>query len=559
MADQHDMVVIGAGWFGLAAAKTYIELHPTEDILVVEAESSSGGTWSENRLYHGLKSNNLHGSYEYPDFPMVPEEYGITHSDHIPGAVLHKYLTDFAKKFGVFERTRFLTKVNSLEPTSDGGWKLETESGEEKSTVLTKKVIVATGLTSQPNFPQYPGAETFNAPYFHAKDFCRQGQTIKTSKRAVVVGGAKSAFDVAYAYAEQGVPTDLVIRPSGNGPVWISYPYVMGGKRLEQLLHVRWMQLFSPCPWGSESGWLAGKLRNFLHGTAVGRFIVDKFWAGLSGEVVTQNGYDTNVELGKIKPWNPAFWIGSGLSIHNYDRDFFDMIKRGDVRVHNADVERLTDHTVHLTDGTELKTDVLVCSTGWRKEPSIRFLNFGTAGIGLKQPRPEQSKLATEYDEKILSLYPRLRAQPPLNFKPKNDPFRLYRFMVPPARIEDRNIAFAGMVSSVSTSICATVQALWISAFLDGRLDRMAHTEEDITKEIMLHTQWGKWRYPTGYGASLPDFVFDAIPYTDLMMNDLGLRANRKNGWADFTQPYGPPDYRGFIDEWVAKHGARKS
>lgn len=42
-------------------------------------------------------------------------------------------------------------------------------------------------------------------------------------------------------------------------------------------------------------------------------------------------------------------------------------------------------------------------------------------------------------------------------------------------------------------------------------------------------------------------------------MKDLGLRANRKNGWADFTQPYGPPDYRGFIDEWVEKHGVTKS
>ena len=49
---------------------------------------------------------------------MVPENYGITHDDHIPGRVLHKYLTDFAKKFGVFSRTRFNTRVESLEPTS---------------------------------------------------------------------------------------------------------------------------------------------------------------------------------------------------------------------------------------------------------------------------------------------------------------------------------------------------------------------------------------------------------------------------------------------------------
>lgn len=54
------------------------------------------------------------------------------------------------------------------------------------------------------------------------------------------------------------------------------------------------------------------------------------------------------------------------------------------------------------------------------------------------------------------------------------------------------------------------------------------------------------------------DFVFDAVPYMDLMMRDLGLQANRKQGWADVWQPYGPADYRGCVDEWVEKHGGGK-
>lgn len=86
----------------------------------------------------------------------------------------------------------------------------------------------------------------------------------------------------------------------------------------------------------------------------------------------------------------------------------------------------------------------------------------------------------------------------------------------------------------------------------------MAKTNDEITDEIMLHTQWGKWRYPTGYGANLPDFVFDAVPYFDLMLTDLGLQVNRKKGWADVTEPYGPEDYRGLTDEWTEKAPAAK-
>lgn len=59
MGQLYDLVVVGAGWHGLAAAKVYIELHSAEEVLVIEAEDSCGGTWSANRLYPGLKSNNL--------------------------------------------------------------------------------------------------------------------------------------------------------------------------------------------------------------------------------------------------------------------------------------------------------------------------------------------------------------------------------------------------------------------------------------------------------------------------------------------------------------------
>ena len=267
------------------------------------------------------------------------------------------------------------------------------------------------------------------------------------------------------------------------------------------------------------------------------------------------NGYNKHPEVKKLQPFESAFWIGSGLSIHNYEHDLFQMIRDGKINVHLTNVDHLTEKTVHLADGTDIKADILVCATGWRKDPGMTFSNFGSAGIGLQHTSTEQSRLITDADERLLTMYPRLRNQPTLNFKPKNDPYRLYRFMVPPARIKDRNIAFAGMVSSVSTASAANCQALWISAYFDGKLDIMAATDEEVTQEVMLHTQWGKWRYPCGYGASLPDFVFDALPYMDLLLKDLGLRINRKPSlYAEITEPYSPKDFVGLVDEWKDKH-----
>jgi hypothetical protein len=119
--------------------------------------------------------------------------------------------------------------------------------------------------------------------------------------------------------------------------------------------------------------------------------------------------------------------------------------------------------------------------------------------------------------------------------------------MVPPALINDRSIGFAGAVMAVCTSLIVQTQALWLSAYFDGKIRPV----EDIAYETVLHSQFGKWRYPAGHGARFPDFAFDGIPYIDLLLTELGLRTHRKKGWlAELFSPYGPQDYQGLVEEW---------
>jgi cation diffusion facilitator CzcD-associated flavoprotein CzcO len=148
---------------------------------------------------------------------MDEKTYGVKEREHIPGMTLHRYLTDFAKQNGVYERTRFNHKLESITPQRDDTWVLEILNNGSHETIHTKKLILATGLTSMPNMPTYKGQDTFGAPLFHAKDFHIERETLKTAKTAVIIGGAKSAYDVAWAYCDAGVQVNLVIRPNGNG------------------------------------------------------------------------------------------------------------------------------------------------------------------------------------------------------------------------------------------------------------------------------------------------------------------------------------------------------
>jgi len=507
------------------------------------------------------------GTYEFPDFPMDAEAYGVKPGQHIPGHVIHQYLSDYAKKIGIFSRTRFDTKVLEVSKAFSGeGWVLKTDSSD-LATLSTRKLVVATGLTSNPFIPSFVGADTFakSGLLIHSRDFNKHTDRLfnKTSS-VTVLGGSKSAWDVAYACATRNVPVNLVIRSSGQGPTWMAPPYVTPVKAwLEKLVHRRFLTWLSPCIWGDEDGYCS--VRKFLHGTWLGRRIVDTFWWVLSTDANALMGYDKHPETQKLKPRHSAFWTGSGLGILNFDGDFLELVREGKIKVHVADVRELGNGIVLLSDGTRLNTNAVVCATGWKARPPLKFLPEGLdAELGLPSNHPAPSAAASfrSADAEVLSRFPRLQEQPKTPI-PGGDtaadetprPFTLYRFMAPPSTVlSHHSIAFAGMITTISTPLCASLQALWITAYLDSSLSRTASSTAQAEEQAVLHARFGRWRYPCGYGGRFPDFVFDAVPYLDMLLKDLGLEHRRKGSWLkEIFQAYGPEDYHGIIEEWMVK------
>ena len=42
--------------------------------------------------------------------------------------------------------------------------------------------------------------------------------------------------------------------------------------------------------------------------------------------------------LRMLRPWTSMFWMGNSLSNHNYETNWFDLVKEGRIVVHHADV-----------------------------------------------------------------------------------------------------------------------------------------------------------------------------------------------------------------------------
>jgi cation diffusion facilitator CzcD-associated flavoprotein CzcO len=486
--------------------------------------------------------------------------------DHIPGEHVNDYLHDYARHHDLGRHIRLNCAVESAVDQDDASWTLtigETVRAKKHTYAInTRKLILATGLTSEPFMPKLDGKHEFGAPIYHTSELAKAENGLGPFKRIVLLSGAKFSWDIACAYAVSGVQVDWVIRESGHGPCWMMPNRLTPLKLIpEFLLQTRLITWLSPCIW--DDGF--ARIRNFFHQHWLGRKVVDTFFAKMQHSAEEINGYDHHPETAKLKPWDDIFFIGTNRGLLNYGLDFFELVRSGRIRVHVADISHLTDHAIHLTNGHALDADVLICGTGWKDAPQLDFVTDRELGLpGRFSTFSKQHIPRAEFE--IFQNCPKLQHQPAsrhiklmTNDKAETtpEPYRLYRFMVPPAFVESRTLAFAGAYRSPATTIIAQTQALWITAFFDGQLpalrnlDRAGH--ESVMYETVLHTQFGKWRYSRGFGARFPELWFDCLPYVDLMLKDVGVpNTRKKTWWAERFTPYMPVDYIGIVDEYKA-------
>ncbi|KAL8783521.1 MAG: hypothetical protein Q9213_004567 [Squamulea squamosa] len=489
------------------------------------------------------------------------------------------------------------------------------ERRDDKTVLTASKLIVATGMTSTPIPISLPGASNFSPPLMNFHDFRRSATQILEDpniKHVIVYGGAKSAYDTVHAFASHCKKVTWIIRGSGHGPVYMAPSHIQMGPMkvwLEPLVTTRFLTLFSPCIWGDSDGF--GWIRRWLHETSAGRFIVKTFWKKLGGDVVTQTGLRSKgPEVEKLVPKEEAVWYATGLSILNYGEDIHRYLMDGTVKVIRADIEKLEGRRFIFTNGEETNdVDAAICSTGWRWDSGIEFLPrsvHAELGIPSKDYTESQKEMWGELekraDREILERFPMLADGPRIEeddrviIKPKNiesasaenekvtaepekqkreeyTPWRLFRGIAPPMNPR-KDLVFLGMMMSLQTVLRSEMAALWAYAYLNDCLEppmhfsdrpqpllvasEKANLDESLglqsrLYETALFSRFGRWRYPMGYGSRFPDFVFDGVPYFDMILQDLGLKTWRKGrSWLGelFSGPYLAGDYRGIVEQW---------
>jgi len=208
-------------------------------------------------------------------------------------------------------------------------------------------------------------------------------------------------------------------------------------------------------------------------------------------------------------------WVGG----YTVPENFYAMCQDRRIRLHVSAVQRvMPDGSMQLADGTSTApTELIVAATGWgRDQKRFDWL-------------PPEVADATEED----GLY-------------------LYRHMLLP---ELEGLVWIGAnVSTLSQSLTANVQAVWLLQLLEGR--HSLPPKQQMQAEIEEMKLWKRRVIPFQHdrGATI---MMHQLYYHDELLRDLGQSHQLKqNRWLELWQPYLPVDYQSVVEQLPAAPGA---
>ncbi|KAF4627390.1 hypothetical protein G7Y89_g10764 [Cudoniella acicularis] len=539
---HYDCIIVGAGVHGLCAAHTFLSIDPSISLLILDEKSSLGGVWAKPQLYPGLRANNLQGYYEFTDFPILDAGVGVTKRGLLSGEALSAYVCKYAEHFDLTRRvrleTRVLRAINS-DLNAEEIWVLQIRNvgnaeGEVESITCTK-LIIATGQASQPHTPTFLGVEKFKKPIIHAASLAEASMSLllqPTIKHVTVLGGSKSAHDAVYLCATTGKKVTWVIRKNGRGVMPMAKLFAPMGPWniwLEGLLMARPSTWFGACPWSDGDGF--GWIRWLLHGTKTGRRLVKGYFTKTGSDALEQTGILKDEKTKILIPDQGGMWYGVQTSALNYDTDFYELIRNGQVEVIREDLSHLDGGEIFLQNEQKIETDVLICATGYKYGPSFPLepvQNLSAWGVPIP---PTNDKIFPALDVKadveLFKRFPVLEESPKQQeFQAGLSPWRLWRFLAPPSQVcsKSRSLVFLCAVASLQTMTKCELTSLWAYAYLNDALAANPDSEEDVLYESALWSRFGKWKVPMGGQGKVADFFLDSMPYYDLLLRDLGLR-----------------------------------
>lgn len=340
-----DVVIVGAGWSGLYAAKYANE--EGLSVKVLESRNNFGGVWNYSEsaelitvMRDTVSSSSRHVT-ESSDFPMS-EKAGnfMRHQD------VMEYLHAYSQRFDLLKDIEFNVRVVSADKTAENEWQIVTSRQE---TFYAKHLVVCTGSHQSKRKIAGP-VSSFSGQLHHAGDFKHFDDfDVSADDHVIVYGGGETASDIIDQLVKKPCQITWAIRDGQHffrkTPLRPSQP---AGT------YDRWDN-----PLDTQSTSIHNIFTDFDKSKPGMRYACN---LSSSGSVFSYQGHGLNVWKNDV-PWYHDFFNKNGHAV--------DFVWSGRVKAASG-IKECKGQSVTFADSTQTKATHIICCFGY--VPNLTFL-----------------------------------------------------------------------------------------------------------------------------------------------------------------------------------------
>ncbi|BBX91287.1 NAD(P)/FAD-dependent oxidoreductase [Mycolicibacterium boenickei] len=342
--EQPYIVVIGGGQGGIALGARLRQLGVPA--IVVDQHERPGDQWRKR-----YKSLCLHDPVWYDHLPYLP--FPANWPVFAPKDKIGDWLEFYTRVMEV-PYWSSTTCLSASYDEDEQRWTVEVNRNGEPVTLRPTQLVLATGMSGKPSIPTLPGQDIFRGEQHHSSHHPGPDQYL--GKRVVVIGSNNSAHDICKALYENYVDVTMVQRSS---------THIV---KSESLMELGLGDLYSE---RAVAAGMTTEKADLTFASLPYRIMADfqrpiydairqrdkDFYARLEAA-----GFELDFGDDDSGLFMKYLRRGSGYYI---DVGACELIADGSIKLAHGEIDRLTEDSVILADGTELPADVVVYATGF--------------------------------------------------------------------------------------------------------------------------------------------------------------------------------------------------
>ena len=350
--EHRDVVIVGAGLSGIAAAVQLRTDHPGRSFVMLDQRADLGGTWDLFR-YPGIRSDSDMYTLGYAFKPWTAEQAIAS------GGAILDYLRETVADHELEPYLRLGRRVRTADWSEESRlWTLGVERPDGPETFTCSFLYLASGYYDYDggHRPELPGAERYDGVLVHPQEW--PADLDCAGKRVAVIGSGATAITLVPALAEVAEKVTMVQR----SPTYVAIDSDVDAEA-QRLRHEV----------GDRAAFELVRQRNLQNQQEryqAARAYPEEFKKPLFEAIEEIVGREVREQhfTPSYQPWDQRLCLVP-------NGDLFHAIAKGHAEVVTGHIDTFTPTGLRMRSGEEVEADVVVTATG------LSLVNFGKIDV----------------------------------------------------------------------------------------------------------------------------------------------------------------------------------